>query len=94
MATLTISSTYVPSPDPVSVPQDGKLDIQVPTGGCLICLQTDIGGEGKWLLTQSKTIDLKGHPTGTVLYDVLSPTSTCPNRPQRNAHSISIGGGK
>ncbi|MEA3007695.1 MAG: hypothetical protein QOI94_2964, partial [Acidobacteriaceae bacterium] len=33
MATLTISSTYTVSPDPVVVPQDGKLNIVVPTGG-------------------------------------------------------------
>ncbi len=93
-ATLTISSTYVPSPDPVNVPSGGKLEIKVPTGGCLICLYSDIGGEGKWLLTADKTFDLKDHPDATVGYDVLSPTSTCPARARRNAHSIKIGSGK
>jgi hypothetical protein len=35
MATLTISSTYTVSPDPVEVPLGGKLDIVVPSGGSL-----------------------------------------------------------
>jgi hypothetical protein len=93
MATLTISSTYGVSPDPVVVPLDGKLEIVVPAGGCLICLQSDLGGQGKYELTQDKTIDLKGHPNSTVGYDVLAPGSQCPTRVTRNAHSIQIGSG-
>jgi hypothetical protein len=93
MATLTISSTYTVTPDPVVVPLEGKLDIVVPTGGCVICLQSDLGGKGKWDLTGDKTIDLKGHPNSTVGYDVLAPGSECPTRVKRNAHSIQIGSG-
>jgi hypothetical protein len=94
MATLTISSTYTVSPDPVVVPQDGKLDIVVPTGGCVICLQSDLGGKGKYDLTEDKTIDLKGHPNSTIGYDVFAPgKKDCPDRAKRNAHSIQIGSG-
>ena len=94
MATLTISSTYSVTPDPVVIPLNGQLDIVVPTGGCVICLQTDLGGQGKYDLTGNKTIDLKGHPNSTVGYDVLAPgTKDCPARVKRNAHSIHIGSG-
>lgn len=93
MATLTISSTYGVSPDPVVVPLEGKLDIVVPTGGCVICLESDLGGQGKYDLTGNKTIDLKGHPDSTVGYDVFAPGSGCPARVKRNAHSIQIGSG-
>jgi hypothetical protein len=93
MATLTISSTYSVCPDPVVVPLDGKLDIVVPTGGCVICLESDLGGKGKYDLTENKTIDLKGHPNSTIGYDVSAPGSECPARVKRNAHSIQIGSG-
>ena len=94
MATLTISATYTVSPDPVEVPLDGKLDIVVPTGGCVICLETDLGGQGKYDLTGDKTIDLKGCPDSTVGYDVFAPgKKDCPTRVKRNAHSIQIGSG-
>jgi hypothetical protein len=94
MATLTISSTYGVSPDPVVVPLRGKLDIVVPTGGCLICLQSDLAGNGKYELTQNKTIDLKDHSDETIGYDVYAPNTQCPARAKRNAHSIQIGSGK
>lgn len=93
MATLTISSTYGVDPDPVIVPINGKLNIVVPTGGCVICLQSDLGGQGKYDLTADKTIDLKDHPNETIGYDVYAPGTACPARVKRNAHSIQIGDG-
>jgi hypothetical protein len=93
MATLTISSTYGVSPDPVVVPLGGKLDIVVPAGGCVICLQADLAGKGKYDLTADKTIDLKDHTDATIGYDVLASGSECPARVKRNAHSIQIGDG-
>ena len=93
MATLTISSTYVPTPDPITIPLDGQLDIVVPTGGCTICLQTDLGGQSKYDLTANKTIDLKNHPNATVLYDIQALNVPCPARAKRDAHTIKIGSG-
>jgi hypothetical protein len=93
MATLTISATYGVSSDPVVVPLGGKLDIVVPTGGCVICLEADLAGKGKYELTQDKTLDLKDHPNQTIGYDVFAPNTECPNRVKRNAHSIQIGSG-
>ena len=94
MATLTISSTYTVSPDPVEVPLGGKLDIVVPSGGVLICLESDLAGQGKYKLTADKTIDLLDLTDAPIGSDVFAPdTADCPNRAKRNAHSIKIGSG-
>jgi hypothetical protein len=93
MATLTISATYGVSSDPVIIPLGGKLTIVVPTGGCVICLQSDLAGKAKYELTEDKTLDLKDHPNQTIGYDVLAPDSECPTRVKRTAHSIQIGSG-
>ena len=93
MATLTISATYGVSEDPVNVPLDGKLDIIVPTGGCMICLHTAINGKTEYDLTANKTFDFKNFGNATIDYDVQAPGSTCPPRAKRNAHSIQIGSG-
>ena len=98
MATLTISGSnnnYTVSPDPCNVPEGGDLTVDVPAGGCLICLNKDMGNAKSHKLMKDKTFNLANYPNATKwTYTVYDPDAACPDQIVDNPpHTIQIGSG-
>lgn len=100
-ATLTITGNatdgYSVSPDPATIPQDGCLQIDVPSGGCVICLNNDFGGAGRQIrLSASRTFGPIPGAAGTRwTYTVQAPGTDCPGQaagvPLTSNHTIQVG---
>jgi hypothetical protein len=95
---LTITESngvYSVSPDPCEVPPGDDLKVIVPTGGCLICLNKDLGSTKSHKLLQDKTFNMSSYPNASQWnYEVYGPNDTCPSgATETTTHVIQIGSG-
>ncbi|MGC2162973.1 MAG: hypothetical protein WA634_13745 [Silvibacterium sp.] len=99
MATLTITGSnnnYSVSPDPCNVPVGESLTVDVPSGGCLICLDKVLGDTKSHKLSQDKTIDMSNYPNADEwTYSVYDYNASCPSGgiADNPSHTIQVGSG-
>ena len=84
--TVTITGNptngYTANPSSITVPYHGCITMDVPSGGCVLCLNNDLDGNGKQIsLSASRTFGPLRDASGTSwTYTIQAPSTSCPSQ--------------
>jgi hypothetical protein len=90
--TITIDSSYNPSPDPANVSKSHGIKFSPPSGGCTICSSQLFPSNGYLQISQETYVDLTRFNIGdNIGYDVVGYSQSCSSPKATTGHTIQVG---